>query len=474
VVLDDFGHSLDTVTRASCAVCAARAAREHSLCLVVATALPDVASWLQPDVVLQLPPRLAAFSSSPAVVLNEGAGTRPEVRIAVRLTCVGGLSEQQGLSSTNQPLPSQCTRSHTYGATEAGFKCDPSAEQTLHGGVVVVTSVDCDDATSMCNQLFDTQFTGETAVRVPDFPSVPALGEFWVGLIVGPSGSGKSLIRRHVFGDGTVSQMQWPAGVTVEGLFDSVEECTARLAAVGLDADGIRAVPHANLSRGETHLVAVARLLVGSRGGGSTPSQGVLPIVCLDEFTCALDRAAAGALARGVADWARRQCTARYVVMTCHDDLDGALAPDWVYHTSLRTCYWRKRDLPCREDLHSGMLTSSNLAPRPPLRVAERLQLALATVGRSGAIVASVARPTLCLHLRQCALSAWQVSGVPCRALGAVPLSGAEIPLLTRALSPPRCRSFESTTTRTPCCLQTPSCLWLRVRREGGQWVALP
>jgi hypothetical protein len=54
VFLDNFGHSLDAVTRGSCAMCAARLARKRGVCLIVASSLPDVAQWLQPDVVIEL------------------------------------------------------------------------------------------------------------------------------------------------------------------------------------------------------------------------------------------------------------------------------------------------------------------------------------------------------------------------------------------------------------------------------------
>jgi hypothetical protein len=49
--------------------------------------------------------------------------------------------------------------------------------------VVMTSTVLPDDATSMCDVLFDAKHrTGRTAVRVPEFPTLEELGPFWVSL----------------------------------------------------------------------------------------------------------------------------------------------------------------------------------------------------------------------------------------------------------------------------------------------------
>jgi hypothetical protein len=49
--------------------------------------------------------------------------------------------------------------------------------------VVMTSTVLPDDATAMCDVLFDAKHrTGRTAVRVPDFPTLEELGPFWVSL----------------------------------------------------------------------------------------------------------------------------------------------------------------------------------------------------------------------------------------------------------------------------------------------------
>ena len=52
----------------------------------------------------------------------------------------------------------------------------------------------------MCNALFDNEFNGESCLLLQKFPSKAELGEFLIGLIVGESGSSKSVLLKYHFG----------------------------------------------------------------------------------------------------------------------------------------------------------------------------------------------------------------------------------------------------------------------------------
>ena len=172
VVLDNFGHSLDAVTRGSCAVCAARAARKAGVCLIVASSLPDVAQRLQPDVILELlspastcssleNPRLVPAASdahtvdhsplpahcdAPArIVLNANAGAPPDIRMHVlsvpslqslpRQMAANPPSHLDGLRSPCGGVLTARGRVKAYGPSDDEFRCDPADEPRPHGGV---------------------------------------------------------------------------------------------------------------------------------------------------------------------------------------------------------------------------------------------------------------------------------------------------------------------------------------------------
>jgi len=54
----------------------------------------------------------------------------------------------------------------------------------------------------MCDAYFDASFTGESALRVPTFPSLSQLGPFCIGYICGPSGTVRALKPLDVCGWG--------------------------------------------------------------------------------------------------------------------------------------------------------------------------------------------------------------------------------------------------------------------------------
>ena len=104
--MDDFGHSLDAITRGSCAVCAARAARSNQVALVIATSLPDVAEWLQPDGIIQLsaPKSRCDMPRRPTLIRNFSAAARPIVSFHI-LPLHSGNTKLTGLRQGRELRP---------------------------------------------------------------------------------------------------------------------------------------------------------------------------------------------------------------------------------------------------------------------------------------------------------------------------------------------------------------------------------
>ena len=152
-----------------------------------------------------------------------------------------------------------------------------------------------------------------------------------IGLIVGPSGSGKSSAAAALFG-AAASEAAWSPGPLVEAIapegdFDAV---TGALAAVGLGSVPSWLRPYRHLSTGEQFRAGLARILA------ERPA-----LALVDEFTSTIDRRVAqigaAAFAKG---W--RRGPGRFVAVTCHEDVTDWLQPDWVIDTREPAFRWRR------------------------------------------------------------------------------------------------------------------------------------
>lgn len=158
---------------------------------------------------------------------------------------------------------------------------------------------------------------------------LPIEDQDWsLGLVVGPSGSGKSSIGRAFWGERALWAPRWPKdqpvieAIAPDGDFNQV---TAALATVGLGDVPSWLRPHRVLSTGEKFRADLARVIA------EKPKR-----VVIDEFTSVVDRqiARVGALAFAKS-WRRTggQC----VLLSCHHDVAPWLQPDWIYDTAKQT-----------------------------------------------------------------------------------------------------------------------------------------
>lgn len=154
-----------------------------------------------------------------------------------------------------------------------------------------------------------------------------------IGLIVGPSGSGKSSLARLLFGAAPLAPAKWPKdqaiidAIAPHSLMDPV---TAALSAVGLGSVPSWLRPYRHLSTGEKFRADLARILC------EHPDLAVV-----DEFTSTIDRQVARIGAAAFAK-AWRKTGGQFVGVTCHDDVVTWLQPDWVIDTSAAEFKWRR------------------------------------------------------------------------------------------------------------------------------------
>jgi energy-coupling factor transporter ATP-binding protein EcfA2 len=152
--------------------------------------------------------------------------------------------------------------------------------------------------------------------------SLPVEGDDWnVGLVVGPSGSGKSSVAREAFGGAMVDGFDWPADRSLVDGFPpgmGIQEITSHLSSVGFSTPPAWLRPFRCLSNGEQFRATIARALAESPG-----------LCVVDEFTSVVDRTVAQVGSAAVAKAVRR-AGKKFVAVTCHYDVADWLDPDWV------------------------------------------------------------------------------------------------------------------------------------------------
>jgi hypothetical protein len=157
-----------------------------------------------------------------------------------------------------------------------------------------------------------------------------------LGLVVGPSGCGKSTIARRLWPDAldhTAALARLRRGSAVDAFPDGmpITEITELLSAVGFSSPPAWLRPFDVLSTGQQFRVTLALLLASAPPGG---------LVVFDEYTSVVDRTVAQigshALAKTV-----RQRGQRFIAVTCHEDVEDWLQPDWVYRPAEELFAWR-------------------------------------------------------------------------------------------------------------------------------------
>lgn len=186
--------------------------------------------------------------------------------------------------------------------------------------------------------VFDLPPTKRQDIKLP--VNLPVEDFDWnIGLIVGPSGSGKSSVARNLFQAALRDEhcYHWPERESVVDAFPeeaNTKEIINLLCSVGFSSPPSWLRPFGKLSTGEKFRVAIARMLAEN-----------LPLVVCDEFTSTVDRTVAQ-IASAAIQKAIRLRKQRFIAVTCHDDVEEWLQPDWVYRPGANE--FARRSLRCR------------------------------------------------------------------------------------------------------------------------------
>jgi len=150
-----------------------------------------------------------------------------------------------------------------------------------------------------------------------------------VGLIVGPSGSGKSSVMKHCFGE--PEQLSWVGKSILDDFPQSLtmEQITEACSSVGFNSIPSWMIPYSVLSTGEKFRAELARRIVSDD-----------QTVVFDEFTSVVDRQVAKIGSHAVQKFVRKK-NRKFVAVTCHSDVEEWLQPDWVFEPETMTFTWR-------------------------------------------------------------------------------------------------------------------------------------
>ena len=152
-----------------------------------------------------------------------------------------------------------------------------------------------------------------------------------IGLIVGPSGSGKSVCTRELWPKEYAFAPNWDGATVIDCFDDSlgIEVIAKALSSVGFSTIPAWLRPFDVLSNGEKFRAEIARRLIESDG-----------LIVVDEFTSVVDRQVAKVACHAVQKFVRKQ-EKQLVAVTCHADVIDWLQPDWVFDPAELSFRWR-------------------------------------------------------------------------------------------------------------------------------------
>jgi hypothetical protein len=176
-------------------------------------------------------------------------------------------------------------------------------------------SVIPDGVTTRIAEAFDYPFTGERVFEGWKKPKTPA--NFRIGLIVGPSGSGKSLLLKEF---GLEAKPKWEQNKAIASQFEGFEDAQTRLMAVGLNNIKAWCSPHHILSTGEQFRADLAKQLQNN--------------AVVDEFTSVVDRNVAKSASNAIHKYIHAEKLEGIVFASCHYDILDWLRPDWYFDTA--------------------------------------------------------------------------------------------------------------------------------------------
>jgi GNAT superfamily N-acetyltransferase len=181
--------------------------------------------------------------------------------------------------------------------------------------VIKTIQIKTDAITDELSQSFDFKFDGNSQFEVPVLPNLPT--EFGIGLIVGPSGSGKSSLLEQFGKEKTIN---WDTNKAICSHFESSIKAQEKLSAVGFNTVPSWMRPYHVLSTGEKFRADLAMRLENN--------------AVIDEFTSVVDRNVAKSCSYALRRYVDKSNLQNIILATCHYDIIEWLQPDWVYDTA--------------------------------------------------------------------------------------------------------------------------------------------
>ena len=182
----------------------------------------------------------------------------------------------------------------------------------------LISIVPCDEYTHMVQNNFDYTFTGESKFYPYELPTILNDMDFDIMVITGASGSGKStLLKEFDNGEGySYSNKQYDSTKAIVSNFNTPEEASFKLSAVGLNSMPVWCRPRNVLSVGEGFRADIALNLESN--------------TIFDEFTSTIDRNVAKSTCNGLQKYIRNNHLHNMVFCSCHKDYIPYLQPDIV------------------------------------------------------------------------------------------------------------------------------------------------
>lgn len=143
-----------------------------------------------------------------------------------------------------------------------------------------------------------------------------------IGIIVGPSGTGKTTIARELFNQELITSFEYTNKSVIDDMpkEKSTEEIEKMFYSVGFGSVPSWLKPYNVLSNGEKMRVDLARALLEK------------DFVVFDEFTSVVDRQVAQTACIAI-NKAIKRTNKKFIAISCHYDILNYLEPDWIFDT---------------------------------------------------------------------------------------------------------------------------------------------